>query len=326
MFIDVAKIEVKAGDGGHGCTSFFHDTRVEHGKANGGCGGDGGDVIIRSDKSIYTLLDFQFQRHFKAESGKHGSSSNKAGARGKDCLILVPVGTVILDLDTSCLIRDLDKPGFEVLVAHGGHGGRGNTKSREADDGQPGEVRILSLNLKIIADVGIIGFPNVGKSTLISKISNATPKIANYPFTTKAPNLGVLRLEDRDEHIVMADIPGLIKGAHEGKGLGDKFLKHVERTKILIHLIDMAAIDGRDPYEDYLAINKELEEFSAELNKKKQILVVNKMDCPSAEDNLKAFKRKFKGKKKIFEISALESIGLEALIEEIEKNIPQDCC
>lgn len=324
MFIDVAKIEIKAGRGGQGCTSFFRDTRVEHGKANGGCGGDGGDIIVRCDKSIFTLLDFQFQRHFKAEDGKHGSSSNKVGARGKDCLILVPVGTIITDLGTNCLIRDLDRPGLEVILSRGGKGGRGNTRNREAEEGQLGEARTLSLNLKIIADIGIIGFPNAGKSTLISKISNATPKIASYPFTTKAPNLGVLRLEDSDDHIVIADIPGLIEGAHCGKGLGDKFLKHVERTKILIHMIDMAAMDGRDPYEDYLAINKELKEFSGELKKKKQILVVNKMDCASAKHNLKEFKRKIKSKKKMFEISALESKGLEDLIEEIAKNVSED--
>ncbi len=325
MFIDVAKIEVKAGCGGKGCTSFFRDTRVEHGKANGGNGGDGGDVIIRADKSVYTLLDFQFQRHFKAESGKHGSSNHKAGARGKDCMILVPMGTIITDLETGCLIRDLDDYNVEVVVVRGGRGGKGNSKGQDAQDGSSGEVRTLSLNLKLIADVGIIGSPNAGKSTLISKISNATPKIANYPFTTKAPNLGVLRLEDSDEHVIIADIPGLIEGAHLGKGLGDKFLKHVERTKILIHLIDMAAMDGIDPYENYLAINKELKAFSGELGKKKQILVVNKMDCPSAERNLLLFKKRIKGKKKVFEISALESKGLEALIEEITKNVSEDC-
>lgn len=324
MFIDVAKIEVKAGNGGKGCTSFFRDTRVEHGKANGGNGGDGGDVILRADKSIYTLLDFQFQRHFKAENGRHGSSNHKAGARGKDCLILVPVGTIIIDLNTECLIRDLDSSGLEVVVARGGKGGRGNTKGQDAEDGELGEERTLSLNLKLIADIGIVGFPNAGKSTLISKISNATPKIASYPFTTKAPNLGVIRPEDSDEHIIIADIPGLIRGAHQGKGLGDKFLKHVERTKILIHLIDMAAVEGRDPYEDYQAINKELKAFSSGLSKKKQILVANKMDCSSAAHNLALFRKKLKGKIKIFEISALESEGLEVLVEEITKNVSED--
>ena len=319
MFIDSAKIQVKAGDGGNGCNSYFRDTRVEHGKANGGDGGDGGDVILRSDPSIYTLLDFQYRRHFKAESGKHGSSNDKAGARGEDCVVRVPVGTVVMDLATDCLIRDLNEAGTEVIVARGGHGGRGNSRKHEAEHGEPAEERELGLSLKLIADVGIVGFPNAGKSTLISKISNATPKIASYPFTTKAPTLGVVRREDDDSEFIVADIPGLIEGAHLGKGLGDQFLKHVERTKILIHLVDMAGVDGRDPCEDYQVINKELKAFSGELSKKKQILVANKMDLGAAKGHIKVFKKRFK--RKIFEISALEAQGLEALLEEIIKNL-----
>lgn len=319
MFIDSAKIQVKAGDGGNGCNSYFRDTRVEHGKANGGDGGDGGDVILRSDPSIYTLLDFQYRRHFKAESGKHGSSNDKAGARGEDCIVRVPVGTVVMDLTTDCLIRDLNEPGVEVVVARGGCGGRGNSRKHEAEHGEPAEERELGLSLKLIADVGIVGFPNAGKSTLISKISNATPKIASYPFTTKAPMLGVVRREDDDSEFIVADIPGLIEGAHLGRGLGDQFLKHVERTKILIHLVDMAGVDGRDPCEDYQVINKELKAFSGELSKKKQILVANKMDLDAAKGHIKVFKKRFK--RKIFEISALEARGLEALLEEIIKNL-----
>jgi len=321
MFIDTAKIQVKAGDGGNGCRSFFRDNRVEHGKPNGGDGGDGGSVVLRSDKSITTLLDFQFQRHFKAENGKHGSSNNKYGARGADCVIRVPVGTVVTDVATDCLIRDLDTHGLEVIVARGGKGGRGNSKNRDAVPGEAGEERELSLNLKLIADVGIIGFPNAGKSTLISKLSNATPKIANYPFTTKAPILGVVRVDD-EYSFVIADIPGLIEGAHEGKGLGDKFLKHVERTKLLVHLIDMAGVDGRLPYEDYLTINSELKAFSSELKKKGQIVVANKMDLPQAKENLKSFKKHFK--RKVVEISALHGQGLEDLIEEISAKSTED--
>ena len=321
MFIDTAKIHVKAGDGGNGCNSFFRDTRVEHGKANGGEGGDGGDVIVRADASIFTLLDFQFQRHFKAESGKNGSSNNKAGAQGKNCLIRVPVGTVITDLTSDLLIRDLDKNGVDVVVAKGGHGGRGNAKNKDAELGVLGEERELFFNLKIIADVGIIGFPNAGKSTLVSKISNATPKIANYPFTTKSPMLGVVKI-DLDKTFVIADIPGLIHGAHEGKGLGDKFLKHVERTKILIHIVDMAGVDGRPPAVNYVTINQELEAFSQELLNKKQIVVANKMDLPQAQKNLKVFKKTCK--KKIFEISALTGEGLEDLIEEVAKEITKN--
>lgn len=319
MFIDTAKIQVKAGDGGNGCNSYFRDTRVEHGKPNGGDGGDGGDVILRADKSIYTLLDFQYQRHFKAESGKHGSSSDKAGARGEDKLIKVPLGTVVTDVATDCLIRDLNIDGLEVVVARGGQGGRGNSRKKDAEKGIGGEERELLLNLKLIADVGLIGFPNAGKSTLISRISNATPKIASYPFTTKAPILGVVRRLDEDTEFIVADIPGLIAGAHEGRGLGDRFLKHVERTRILVHIVDMAGVDGRDPVEDYQVINKELEAFSEELVDKKQIVVANKMDLPEAAAHLKSFKKRCR--KKIYEVSALQGKGLEALLEEITKNL-----
>lgn len=318
MFIDSARIKVKAGDGGNGCQSYFRDTRVEHGKPNGGDGGDGGNVILRADRGIYTLLDFQYQRHFKAGSGKHGSSNNKAGARGADKIILVPAGTVIKDVARDCLIRDLNEHGLQVVVAVGGRGGRGNSKNRDAELGEATEEKELLLNLKLIADVGIIGFPNAGKSTLISKISNATPKIASYPFTTKAPTLGVVKSDD-DNTFIIADIPGLIEGAHEGRGLGDKFLKHVERTKILIHLIDMAGVDGRDPYQDYLTINKELKSFSKDVSRKKQVIVANKMDLEQAKINLKKFKKQFK--RELFEISALKSEGLEELIEEIAKSL-----
>jgi GTP-binding protein len=322
MFIDTAKINVKAGNGGKGCHSYFRDTRVEHGKANGGDGGDGGDVVLRADKTIYTLLDFQYQRHFKAPDGKNGSSNDKAGARGGDCIVRVPVGTVVTDLDTDCLIRDLNHDGINIVVARGGCGGHGNNRRSDAQPGEPGEEKNIGFNLKLIADVGIVGFPNAGKSTLISKISNATPKIASYPFTTKAPTLGVVRLEDRDEDFIVADIPGLIEGAHDGKGLGDKFLKHVERTKILVHLVDMAGVDGRDPCEDFRVINEELEAFSEELADKKQIVVANKMDLETAGENIKRFKKQVK--KRIFEISALKEEGLEALVEEITKKLPQD--
>lgn len=322
MFIDTAKIQIKAGNGGNGCQSYFRDTRVEHGKANGGDGGDGGDVILRADKSIYTLLDFQFQRHFKAEAGTNGSSNDKTGARGKDCLIRVPVGTVVMDLTNNCLIRDLNEPGLEVRVARGGQGGRGNSRKQDAQPGEPGEEKELGFNLKLIADVGLIGFPNAGKSTLISKISNATPKIASYPFTTKAPSLGVAGCVDTDEDFIVADIPGLIEGAHEGRGLGDRFLKHVERTKILVHMVDMAGVDGRDPNEDYRIINEELEAFSEALAEKKQILVANKMDLETAKANLKRFKARTK--KKIIPISAMTGEGLEDLLEEICKNLAKD--
>jgi GTP-binding protein len=324
MFIDTAKIAVRGGDGGNGCSSYFRDTRVEHGKPNGGDGGNGGDIILRSDKSIYTLLDFQYQRRFTAERGGHGSSSEKVGARGKSRVIQVPVGTIVTDAATDCLLRDFDDNEIEVVVARGGKGGRGNSRHREALPGEPGEERELVLNLKLIADVGLIGFPNAGKSTLISKISNACPKIASYPFTTKSPILGVVRRLDEDSEFIVADIPGLIEGAHAGRGLGDRFLKHVERTRILVHIIDMAGVDGRDPLDDYRVINTELEAFSGELAGKKQILVANKMDMTSASAVLKRFKRTVR--KKIFEVSALEGTGLEELLHEITSHIAKDRC
>jgi GTPase len=322
MFIDSAKINVKAGSGGNGCSSYFRDTRVEHGKANGGDGGDGGAVILLADKSIWTLLDFQYQRHFKAEKGGNGSSSNKAGANGQDRIIRVPVGTIVTDIQTDCLMRDLSVDGASVIVALGGKGGKGNSRNHDAQPGALGQERELELNLKLIADVGLVGFPNAGKSTLISKISHATPKIASYPFTTQAPVLGVVRHEDSDDEFIVADIPGLIEGAHAGKGLGDRFLKHVERTRILIHILDMAGVDGRDPVEDYHVINNELESYSEELAEKKQILVANKMDLPQSKVNIKKFKKQVR--KKIFEISALNSVGLEALLEEITKNLKKN--
>lgn len=321
MFIDSAKITVRGGRGGNGCQSFFRDTRVEHGKANGGDGGRGGSVKLIADRGIYTLLDFQYQRHFHAQDGKHGSSNNKSGARGEDCQIRVPVGTVLTDIQTGCSIRDLDQHGIEIIVAKGGGGGRGNNRRSEAQQGELGEERELSLNLKLIADVGIVGFPNAGKSTLISKISNATPKIASYPFTTKAPTLGVVRYDEETQFII-ADIPGLIKGAHEGRGLGDRFLKHVERTRILVHLVDMAGVEGRDPVEDFRVINKELKEFSVDLAKKKQILVANKMDAERSAENLKSFKKRLK--KKILPISALNGDGLEDLLEEINEELKKN--
>jgi len=322
MFIDTAKIKVKAGDGGNGCNSYFRDTRVEHGKPNGGDGGGGGCVVLRADKGIYTLLDFQFRRHFKAVNGTRGSSNDKVGATGADCVVCVPVGTVIMEAGTQCLLRDLAVHDQEVVVARGGRSGRGNSRNREATPGAQGEERELILSLKLIADVGLVGCPNAGKSTLITKISNATPKIASYPFTTRAPQLGVVRREDDDSEFIVADIPGLIAGAHEGRGLGDRFLKHVERTRVLVHIVDMAGVDCRDPVADYDSINKELVAFSKDLAEKKQVLVANKMDLEGAAENLERFRRTVK--REIFEVSALEGRGLEVLLEEITKSLTED--
>jgi GTP-binding protein len=319
MFIDEVRIYVKAGNGGDGCNSLYRDRVIRLGRPDGGFGGNGGDVIIEADGNIHTLLDFQYQQHFRAPSGLHGSSNHKKGARGEALHIKVPPGTLIKDDLTGLILRDLVKIGDSVVIARGGMGGRGNSRGREALKGESGEEKTLRFELKLVADVGIVGYPNAGKSTLISKISSARPKIANYPFTTKEPTLGVVKLYE-DEVIVVSDIPGLIEGAHKGKGLGHKFLRHIERTKILLHLIDVAAIDCRDPYSDYINLNKELKLYSAELAKKPQMIVLNKIDCPQAKDNLKEFRKRLRGKK-FFTISAATGEGIKEMLKEVHKEL-----
>ncbi|MDP2913258.1 MAG: GTPase ObgE [Candidatus Omnitrophota bacterium] len=319
MFIDVSKIYVKAGDGGKGCHSFYRDKWNRVGSPDGGPGGDGGAVIIEADFNIHTLLDFQYRQHHKAESGTHGSSNHKKGREGIDLRIKVPPGTLIKDANTGMILRDLVKPGDLVTIAKGGGGGRGNSRGRDAECGAPGEEKKLILELKLIADAGIIGYPNVGKSTLISKISSARPKIANYPFTTKEPALGVVNFSE-GRTMVVADIPGLIEGAHAGRGLGHEFLRHVERTKILIHIVDCSASEGRVPHSDYVNLNNELKLYSKELAKKPQVIALNKMDCPHAKANLKGFKKCLKGKK-IFPISAVTGEGIKELLDAVYKKV-----
>ncbi len=317
MFIDEVRIYVKAGNGGDGCSSLYRDRVNRIGRPDGGPGGDGGDVIFKADFNIHTLLDFQYRQHFTAESGKHGSSNHKKGARGEDSYVKVPPGTLIKDAVTGLLLRDLVKPGDSVIIARGGQGGRGNSRGREALPGTIGEERQVILELKLIADVGIVGYPNAGKSTLISRISSARPKIASYPFTTKEPNLGVVKVYEGLD-IVIADIPGLIEGAHKGKGLGHKFLRHIERTKALVHLVDIAAVDCRDPYKDYVSLNKELKLYSKELARRPQVVALNKVDCPEAKENIKKFKKHVTGKK-IFLISALTGEGVKPLLDALCK-------
>ncbi|MDD5428107.1 MAG: GTPase ObgE [Candidatus Omnitrophica bacterium] len=319
MFIDEARIFVKAGDGGDGCNSLYRDRVNRFGTPDGGPGGNGGSIIFEADCNVHTLLDFQYRQHFKADPGSHGSSNHKKGLWGKDLHIKVPVGTIIRDAENGLLMRDLACAGDSVVIAKGGQGGRGNSRGREALKGARGEEKTVTLELKLIADVGIIGYPNSGKSTLISKISSARPKIASYPFTTKEPVLGMVRIHD-DFSVLVADIPGLIEGAHEGRGLGHKFLRHVERTKVLLHLIDIAATDCRDPYKDYTTLNRELTKYSKELAKKPQIVVLNKIDCPQSEENLKAFRKKMKAKK-FLKISALTGEGLKELVRAIGKKV-----
>ncbi len=321
MFIDEAKIYVKAGSGAKGCQSMYRDRVNWVGKPDGGPGGDGGDIIFEVDHNIHTLLDFQYNQHVKGDSGVMGGSNHKKGARGKDSHIKVPPGTLIKDAHTGLVLRDLVKVGDHVIVAKGGDGGKGNSRGHDSTPGMPGEEKTLILELKLIADACIMGYPNAGKSTLISKISSARPKIANYPFTTREPVLGVVKLHE-DCAIVIADIPGLIEGAHRGKGLGDKFLRHIERTKVLIHLVDVSAFEGRDPYEDYLKLNRELKLYSKELAKKPQVIALNKADITGAEENGKSFKRHIRGRK-VFLISALAGTGLKVFLAEVYKQVQE---
>jgi GTP-binding protein len=316
-FVDEARIFVRSGSGGKGCRSFYRDKYGRHPKPNGGDGGKGADIVFCVDSNIHTLLDFQFHQHFIGEHGGHGGANNKKGKAAKALIIKVALGTVIKDLGTGCVLRDLAFPNESVIVAEGGQGGKGNANSKEVIPPKPGEEKHLLLELKLIADCGIIGFPNVGKSTLINALSAAKSKIADYPFTTKDPVLGVVKGDSCD--FVVADLPGLIEGAHEGKGLGCKFLKHVERTRILIHLLDMSGFGGRSPLEDFHKLNQELKFFNPDLSQKTQFVVANKMDLPQAPENLKRFKEKFKGK--IFPISAKNKQGLGALVTALRKKI-----
>ncbi|MFA5156095.1 MAG: GTPase ObgE [Candidatus Omnitrophota bacterium] len=320
MFIDSAKVFVQGGRGGKGCRCFYRDKYTRNGIPDGGDGGDGGDVIFRADRNLRTLLDFQYNRHFRGQDGAHGSGKNKKGRSGLPLLVRVPCGTEIKDSATGCLLRSLDKDTEEVVVANGGKGGRGNQHNHEVTDPQPGEEKELLLDLKLIADAGVVGFPNAGKSTLIGAISNAQPKTAAYPFTTKFPVLGVVGV--KEESFIIADIPGLIEGSSHGRGLGDKFLRHVERTKVLVHIIDMAGSEGRDPLYDYRTINAEIKNYSREVFKKPQVLVANKMDLPAAKKNLERFKKEIG--KRIYPISALKRQGLEELIEAIRKTLQKD--
>lgn len=317
MFIDSAKIAVRAGKGGKGCTSFYRDKYTRYDIPDGGDGGRGGDVIIIADRNLHTLLDFQYNRHFYAQNGGHASSKGKTGRNAEPLYVRVPCGTIVKEAATNCVLRSLEHDKDQVIVSVGSKGGRGNQHKREEVAPLEVEEKELLLDLKLIADAGVIGFPNAGKSTLISSISKAHPKVAAYPFTTTFPVLGVVG--DQKDSFVIADIPGLIEGSSEGKGLGFEFLRHVERTKVLVHLIDMAASDNRDPVSAYEIIQSELKKYSKEVSKKTQILVANKMDLENAAENLVKFKKTVK--KKIHLISALTKDGLEELIEAIRKKL-----
>jgi len=333
MFIDSARIYVEAGHGGNGAVSFRREKYIAAGGPDGGDGGKGGDVIFVVDEGVRTLADFRYKRKYKAESGKDGGSSNCTGRSGDDLIIKVPAGTIIKDEETGLILADLVKPGQKAVIAKGGKGGKGNrhfaTSTRQvpgfAKAGDPGESRWIILELKLLADVGLIGFPNVGKSTILSMVTAAKPKIANYHFTTLNPNLGVVTLGEGSSFVI-ADIPGLIEGAHEGAGLGHEFLKHIERTKVLVHVIDIAATEGRDPIQDFFVINGELKKYSPSLAEKPQIIALNKSDITGAEDNAKKFINDIGSKGyKIFTISAATGKGLKELMQHIGnmlKDIP----
>src|SRR5512132_3554835 len=287
MFVDEIDVFVKGGDGGAGCISFRRESYVPRGGPDGGDGGAGGDIILEADRSITTLLDFHYRRHYTAERGQHGKGANKQGKSGADTVLRVPLGTIVSDRDRGEPLGDLTTPGQRLLVARGARGGRGNARfvsstnraPRRADLGRAGEERWIHLELKLLADVGVVGFPNAGKSTLVSRLSAATPKIADYPFTTLAPSLGIVRV-DTERSFVIADLPGLIQGAAEGKGLGHQFLRHTERTRLLLHVLDLDPQTGRDPLEDFEIINDELRRYSEELAARPQIVTVNKVELP----------------------------------------------
>ncbi|HGC6696449.1 TPA: GTPase ObgE [Streptococcus agalactiae] len=329
MFLDTAKISVKAGRGGDGMVAFRREKYVPNGGPWGGDGGKGGSVIFKVNEGLRTLMDFRYNRNFKAKAGKKGMTKGMHGRGAEDLIVSLPPGTTVRDATTGKVITDLVEHDQEFVVARGGRGGRGNIRFATprnpapeiAENGEPGEERELQLELKILADVGLVGFPSVGKSTLLSVVSAAKPKIGAYHFTTIVPNLGMVRTKSGDS-FAMADLPGLIEGASQGVGLGTQFLRHIERTRVILHVIDMSASEGRDPYDDYVSINNELETYNLRLMERPQIIVANKMDMPDSEENLAAFKEKlaanydeFDDMPMIFPISSLAHQGLENLMD-----------
>jgi len=326
MFIDEATLHVRGGKGGNGCCSFRREKYVPRGGPNGG---DGGSVCLRANPNLGTLLDFPARPVYAAEDGAHGRSKNQHGRKGRDLLLDVPPGTVVRDQDTGLLIRDLTEPGETVIAARAGKGGRGNTRfatatnrtPRECEAGVEGESRTLRLELKLIADIGLVGMPNAGKSTLLSRLSDAHPKIADYPFTTLDPQLGIADAGDF-RRVVIADLPGLIEGAHAGQGLGDEFLKHVERTRVICHVVDIAPLSGPDPGSAYRLIRAELCQYNPELARKRHVIAANKMDLSAAQDNLPILKRATQAA--VYPVSAVTGKGLRELMIALVKEL--DTC
>ena len=329
MFIDEVTIKVIAGAGGDGCTAFRREKFVPMGGPFGGNGGHGSNIVFQVDTGLHTLIDLHYMKTIKGKKGENGLGKNQTGKSSDDVIIKVPQGTVVTDLDTGLIIADMKEKDDKVIVANGGRGGRGNTAFKTisnpcptfSENGEPGETRLLKVELKLLADAGLVGLPSVGKSTFLSKVTAAKPKIADYHFTTLSPNLGVCKTLD-NRSFVIADLPGLIEGASEGLGLGDKFLRHIERCKVIVHIVDMGACEGRDPYEDFVLINKELENFSNKLIKKPMIVLANKMDMPDAEENLVAFKKKVKCE--VYPMSAITGKDLDKVLIKIADLIDEN--
>ncbi|MGG3310234.1 GTPase ObgE [Paenibacillus sp. 2KB_20] len=328
MFVDKAKVYVKGGDGGDGLIAFRREKYVPEGGPAGGDGGKGGDVIFRVDEGLRTLMDFRYQKHFKAKRGEKGRNKSQHGANADSMIVRIPPGTILMDDDTGEVIGDLTRHGQQVVVARGGRGGRGNIRFATpnnpapelAENGEEGEERYVTLELKVMADVGLVGFPSVGKSTLLSVVSAAQPKIGAYHFTTITPNLGMVEVGD-GRNFVMADLPGLIEGAHEGVGLGHEFLRHVERTRVIIHVVDMAGTEGRDPFEDWEKINDEIRLYNPILVDRPQIVAANKMDMPEAEEYLAAFKEKVKEIRPDIEVMPISSLTRQGIQELLYRTI-----
>ncbi|WP_408007070.1 GTPase ObgE [Pseudalkalibacillus sp. A8] len=328
MFVDQVTVFIKSGDGGNGMVAFRREKYVPDGGPAGGDGGKGGDVIFQVEEGLRTLMDFRYNRHFKAPRGENGMSKNMHGRNAENMIVKVPPGTVVTEAKTGKVIADLVDHGQQAVIAKGGRGGRGNTRFATpknpapelAENGEPGEEREVTLELKLLADVGLVGFPSVGKSTFLSVVSAAKPKIAEYHFTTLSPNLGVVETDD-NRSFVMADLPGLIEGAHEGVGLGHQFLRHIERTRVIVHVLDMSGMEGRDPYEDFLKINEELRQYNLRLTERPQLIVSNKMDMPDAQENLELFKEQVGDEYPVFPISAITKDGVRDLLFEIANKL-----
>lgn len=324
MFIDQVKVYIKAGNGGDGIVAFRREKYVPMGGPAGGDGGNGGNVVFEVDEGLHTLMDFRYNKHFKAKRGQNGMSKGKHGKNSEDLIVPVPPGTVVSDADTGVRIADLTKHKEQAIIAIGGRGGHGNIRFASprnpaphlSENGEPGVERNITVELKVLADVGLVGFPSVGKSTLLSVVSAARPKIADYHFTTLTPNLGVVETKDH-RSFVMADLPGLIEGASEGVGLGHQFLRHIERTRLIVHVLDMGRVEGRDPYDDFVQVNEELKQYNERLMELPQVVVANKMDIPEAEEHLAAFKEQVKEDLPIVPISTVTKDGIQPLLFKI---------